>query len=41
MCVDDYSRFTWIKFIREKYDTFRVFKDLCQLLQRENWDGED
>ncbi|MCH86050.1 retrovirus-related pol polyprotein from transposon tnt 1-94 [Trifolium medium] len=33
--VDDYSRYTWIKFIREKSDTFEVFKDLCIQLQRE------
>ncbi|XP_058771038.1 uncharacterized protein LOC131644531 [Vicia villosa] len=28
--VDDYSRYTWINFIREKSDVFDVFKDLCQ-----------
>ena len=26
VCVDDFSRFTWISFIREKSDTFDVFK---------------
>src|ERR1044072_1595075 len=35
VCVDDYSRFTWISFIREKSDTFDVFKDLCLRIQRE------
>lgn len=35
MCVDDYLWFTWVKFIREKCETFEVFKELCQLLQRE------
>src|SRR3954464_7201440 len=33
--VDDYSRFTWVNFIREKSDVFDVFKDLCQRIQRE------
>jgi len=35
VCVDDFSRFTWVTFIREKSETFKVFKDLCQCLQRE------
>ena len=33
--VDDFSRYTWIRFIREKSETFEVFKDLCQKHQRE------
>jgi len=33
--VDDFSRFTWVNFIRENSDTFDVFKDLCTQLQRE------
>ena len=33
--VDDFSRFTWINFIREKSDVFDVFKELCKRLQRE------
>jgi len=33
--VDDFSIFTWVNFIREKSDTFEVFKDLCTQLQRE------
>ena len=33
--VDDFSRYIWISFIREKSETFEVFKDLCQKLQRE------
>lgn len=37
VCVDGFSRYTWVKFIREKYDMFEVFKELCQLLQREKW----
>ncbi|MCI03833.1 envelope-like protein, partial [Trifolium medium] len=30
--VDDFSRFTWVNFIKEKSDTFNIFKDLCQRL---------
>ncbi|WJX28775.1 hypothetical protein P8452_17454 [Trifolium repens] len=33
--VDDYSRYTWINFNREKSDTFDVFKELCIQIQRE------
>jgi len=33
--VGDFSRFNWVNFIREKSDTFDVFKDLCTQLQRE------
>jgi len=33
--VDDFSRFTWVNFIREKSDTFEVFNDLCTQLKRE------
>ena len=35
VCVDDFSRFTLINFIREKSDTFDVFKDLCLRVQKE------
>ncbi|KAG9458830.1 hypothetical protein H6P81_003338 [Aristolochia fimbriata] len=27
VCVDDFSRFTWVEFIREKSDTFKVFTE--------------
>lgn len=37
--VDDFSRFTWVNFLREKSDTFDVFKKLCIQLQRENHCG--
>jgi len=37
--VDDFSRFTWVNFIREKSDTFDVFKELCTQLQREKGCG--
>ncbi|XP_012842820.1 PREDICTED: uncharacterized protein LOC105963014, partial [Erythranthe guttata] len=30
VCVDDFSRFTWVEFIREKSDSFDVFKKLCK-----------
>ena len=33
--VDDFSRFTWINFIREKSDVFEVCKELCKRIQRE------
>ncbi|MCI11446.1 putative gag-pol polyprotein, partial [Trifolium medium] len=33
--VDDFSRFTWVNFIKEELATFYVFKYLCQRLQRE------
>ena len=35
MVGDDFSRYTWINFIREKSDVFEVFKELCLKLQRE------
>ncbi|XP_073064107.1 uncharacterized protein [Primulina eburnea] len=28
VCVDDFSRFAWVNFIKEKSDTFDVFKNL-------------
>ena len=37
--VDDFSRFTRVNFIREKSDTFDVFKDFCTQLQREKYSG--
>ncbi|KAK2410077.1 putative mitochondrial protein [Trifolium repens] len=33
--VDDFSRYTWVNFIREKSDSFDVFKELCIQIQRE------
>lgn len=35
VCVDDYSRYTWIKFLREKSTTNKVCKTLCLHLQYE------
>lgn len=34
-CVDDFLRYTRVKFIREKTDTFDVFKDLCLSIKNE------
>lgn len=34
--VNDYSRYTWVHFIREISNTFGVFKTLCLQLKREN-----
>jgi len=36
---DNFSRFTWVNFIKEKSDTFDVFKQLCTQLQREKGCG--
>ncbi|XP_062103129.1 uncharacterized protein LOC133814150 [Humulus lupulus] len=35
VCVDDFTRYTWVQFIREKSDTFGVFSALCLRLQNE------
>ena len=35
MCVDDFSRFCWVEFLRDKSETFQVFKALCFRLQKE------
>lgn len=34
--VDDFLRYTWVEFFREKLDTFTSFKSLCQCFKREN-----
>jgi transposase InsO family protein len=39
VCVDDYSRYTWVIFIREKSDAFDVFKELCYLIEKEQGSG--
>ncbi|KAK2455973.1 cysteine-rich RECEPTOR kinase [Trifolium repens] len=33
--VDDFSRYTWVNFIRDKSDTFDIFKTLSTQVQRE------
>ncbi|KAK0600398.1 hypothetical protein LWI29_014530 [Acer saccharum] len=35
VCVDDFSRFTWTYFLREKSETFDKFKMLCTKIQNE------
>ena len=35
VCVDDYLRFSWVSFFREKFDTFNAFKILFLKLMRE------
>lgn len=35
VCVDDYSRYTQIEFIKEKFDTFITFKRMWHRLQRD------
>ena len=35
VCVDDFSRYTWVDFLRQKSDTFHVFKKLCARLKTE------
>lgn len=35
VCVDDFSRFTWVDFIKEKSEAFAVFRKLCLKLQQE------
>ena len=32
VCVDDFSKFTWIDFLKEKSKTFDIFKKLCKRL---------
>ncbi|XP_060959367.1 uncharacterized protein LOC133030592 [Cannabis sativa] len=35
VCVDDFSRYTWVNFLTEKSDTFGAFSSLCLQLQNE------
>ena len=35
ICVDVFSRFTWVYFIREKSNTFDSFRNLCIKLKNE------
>ncbi|KAA0048721.1 gag-pol polyprotein [Cucumis melo var. makuwa] len=39
VCVDDFSRYTWIKFILEKLETFKTCQTLVTQLQREKNTG--
>jgi len=31
--VDDYSRFTWVSFVKEKNEGFKEFSKICKQLQ--------
>ena len=33
--LDDFSGFTWVNFIKERFEVFEVFKELCQRFPRE------
>jgi len=33
--VDDFSRFTWVLFLKHKYDSFETFKNFCKQVQNE------
>lgn len=33
VCVDEYSHFTWVDFLREELDTFEAFQTLCLRLK--------
>ena len=35
VCVDNFFRFTWVDFIKEKSDTFNVFEKLYTKLKNE------
>lgn len=35
VCVDDFSRYTWMRFLRHKSDAFDMFRTLDLQLQRE------
>ena len=35
ICVDDFYRYTWVEFLKEKSDTFEAFKILCLKLKFE------
>ncbi|KAG9439560.1 hypothetical protein H6P81_019725 [Aristolochia fimbriata] len=35
VCVDDFTRFTWVEFLREKSEAFKLFVNLCKQLMTE------
>ena len=35
LAVDDYSRFSWVYFLRHKSDAFDIFRSMCFRLQKE------
>ncbi|CAM8998987.1 unnamed protein product [Rhodiola kirilowii] len=41
VCVDEFSRFTWSSFLREKSDAVQAFVQLCTQLEREREDKDE
>ncbi|CAM8886394.1 unnamed protein product [Rhodiola kirilowii] len=41
VCVDDFTRFTWPCFLREKSDAVQAFVQLCTQLEREREDKDE
>ncbi|KAG9454377.1 hypothetical protein H6P81_007281 [Aristolochia fimbriata] len=39
VCVDDFTRFTWVKYLREKFEAFKLFVNLCKRLMIEKFDS--
>ncbi|KAG9458354.1 hypothetical protein H6P81_002862 [Aristolochia fimbriata] len=35
VCVDDFTRFTWVEFLREKSEAFKLFVNMCKQLMTE------
>ncbi|KAG9460048.1 hypothetical protein H6P81_004556 [Aristolochia fimbriata] len=35
VCIDDFTRFTWVEFLREKSEAFKLFVNLCRQLMTE------
>lgn len=35
--IDDFSKFTWVDILREKFDTFEAFKKFCVRLKVEKY----
>ena len=33
--IDDYSRFTWVKFLKHKDETFEIFTNFCKQIENE------
>ena len=36
VCVDDFSRFTWVIFLKSKFEDFKAFEELWQRLYKEH-----
>ena len=35
VCIDDFSKYAWVDFIKEKLDIFHVFRKLCKKVKNE------